>query len=156
MEIIRNLVGIDSDQGAVDLIDSAIEGFKPHAPKTVWKRTLQFRIKMLPEPPAATDHVFPKARLALVDAGRRTPSERRAFEGRIDPLFVNCVSRLMQRCKERTYNIALIDAGCDPNVAPGKLRAERMMRPIKATALEVVAYLGDDAQPEIELHFFIE
>jgi hypothetical protein len=62
----------------------------------------------------------------------------------------------MQRCKERTLNVALIDASGNAHVAHGKLRAERMMRPIQATALEVVAYLGDDAQPEIELRFFIE
>jgi hypothetical protein len=62
----------------------------------------------------------------------------------------------MQRCKERTLNVALVDAGGNAHVTYAKLRAKRMMRPIQATALEVVAYLGDDAQPEIELRFFTE
>jgi len=62
----------------------------------------------------------------------------------------------MERCKERARDVTLIDAGGNPHVAQGKLRAEGMMRPVKPPALEVVTYFGCGAQPEIELRLFVE
>ena len=66
MKIVGDLVGIASDQGPVDFVDGAIEGFKPNVPEMVRKCALQSGIKMLPETPAAADYVFPKAGLAFV------------------------------------------------------------------------------------------
>ncbi len=63
-------------------------------------------------------------------------------------MFVERVSRLMQRCKEPTRNVAPIDPGGNPDIAHGKLCAERMMRPVKATALEVVADLAATRSPK--------
>jgi len=69
MKVVRDLVGIDSDQGPVDFVDSAIEGFNANVPELVRKCALQSGIKMLPKTAAAADYIFPKAGLAFVHPG---------------------------------------------------------------------------------------
>ena len=82
---------------------------------------------MLPERVAARHNVLPEPRLALMDAGGATVSERRAIERSADTLLVHGVAGLVQRREQRIAKIVVADAGGDADVTSGKSSAEWMM-----------------------------
>src|SRR5262249_8608213 len=96
MKVIGHFVGIGADQRSFHFVDSAIESLKGHLPELVWKGALQQRIKVLPEATTTTYDIFPKPRLALMHADRRSASQRGAVERGIDALLVERMPGLMQ------------------------------------------------------------
>src|SRR3974377_2026304 len=92
---------------------------------------------MLPETAAARHHVLPKPRLAFMDAGRGTLSERRRIETGADTLLVHVAPGLVQRREKGVAKVVLVDVGSDADVASGKPGAERMMREVDPGPLEI-------------------
>ncbi len=111
---------------------------------------------MLPERPAAADHVLPQPRLALVHAGRGTAAERRAVESGRDALLVHGVPGLVDGREQRLADVVQIDPRGDPHVARGEARRERMMRLVEPPALEVVAEALDHVAAERDLRRLVE
>src|SRR5437588_3578424 len=109
---------------------------------------------MLPETVAACHHVFPEPRLALMNAGRDTLSERCAIERSADTLLVHGVTGLVQRREQRVAKVVLAHAGGDADVASGKPGAERMMGEVEPAALEIVTQTLRNMQGKIELGCF--
>ena len=68
VEVIRDLVGIRADQGALHLVDRPVKGLETCPAELIRKTILQNREKMLPKRAATADNIFPKPRLAFVHA----------------------------------------------------------------------------------------
>src|SRR5205823_2538366 len=109
----------------------------------------QQRIEMLPETPAAPNHVFPQARLALVHAGRGARPKRRTFVARIDALFVKRVAGFVQGREQRFAEIVVLDARGYAHVAGAELGTKGVMRLVEAAAVEVVAEALDRHHAEL-------
>src|SRR3974377_1851354 len=106
---------------------------------------------MLPETAAPPHHCLPKPRLAFMDAGRGTLSERRAIETGADTLLVHGVAGLVPRREKGVAKGVLVDVGSDADVASGKPGAERMMREVDPAPLEIVTQALQNTQSKIEL-----
>src|SRR5262245_37146409 len=66
------------------------------------------------------------------------------------------MARLVHRREQRLAEVALVDAGRDPPIAHRALRAERMMRRVEPSSLQVVAYPLGNGAAELELSGFAE
>ena len=143
-------------QRPLDLVDGAIEGVERYPPELLRERLLQQRIKVLPKPAAAGDYVFPKPRLALMHAGRRPVPERRAFERGAHALLIERMAGLVQRREQCLADVAFIDPGRDAHVTDRELGAERMMRRVEPSTMEVIAHALGHRAAEIELGIFGE
>ena len=99
MKIVCDLVGIDPDQGPLDLVDGSIEGLKRNGTEFIGKRALQRRIKMPPKPAAAADDVFPQAGLAFMHPGGCPLASGVPSSGGAYALLVERMTGLVQRRK---------------------------------------------------------
>src|SRR5262249_12038871 len=109
VQIVSQLVGIGSYQRARNLVDGAMEGFDRHVRERGREGFAERRIEVPPQAEAAPDDIFPEPRLALMNAHRRPPPERRAAKRGRDSLFVEGMPSFMQGREQRLAQIVRLD-----------------------------------------------
>src|SRR5919199_475554 len=101
MEVISYFVSISADERSLNFIDCPIEGIQGNMIQLLGEKGLQLGIEVFPEAQTPSDEVFPKSRLALMDAGRCATGKGCAFIVAVDALFVQSVTHLVDRTKQR-------------------------------------------------------
>ena len=76
MHTVGDLVGLDTDQRGLHLVDPRVEGLEIDAAELPWEHLLKSRIEELPERQAAPDEILPEPALRLVHAERGVVSDR--------------------------------------------------------------------------------
>src|SRR4051794_31997268 len=130
VEVVRRLVGLDTDEGRLDDVDLAVPALDVVAGKRVGIQLLQTREEVAPEGQRAADEVLPHSALRLVHAERHAARERRPLERGIDLVLVEPVPELVHRPEEAAEVVREV-ARRDAYVADPRARRERMHRRIQ-------------------------
>ena len=148
MQIVGHLVGVDADQAGLDLVDGPVERVDGDIAQLLREYGLQLGKEMAPEGPAAAHQVFPRARLALVDAGGSAATQRCALEGWVDALLVHGVAQFVQSREQAVAQVVGRKARGDAHVARGEPDGEWMVSFVLPAALQIVAVALHDVQPK--------
>src|SRR5688500_18301458 len=111
---------------------------------------------MFPEAQAPAHHVLPQPRLRLVQAHRRSRSQRRSVVLLGEALLEQTVAPFMNGAEDGRQRVALVDADGEANVAGVGASREGMDALVLAAGVEVEAHRRQQLQRELPLRRSIE
>ena len=107
MEAIRYLIRLGAHHTVLHAVDFTLKRFECHILK-LWKQFSQFFIDRLPEIDISSENILIKARLALMHPHIAAAARHRIVVFRVDILFKNRMSALMNRRKHGAERLRLI------------------------------------------------
>src|SRR5450755_552043 len=127
MQIIRNLVGFNTNQAGFDFAQGTGKRGNIYLRELLWESFLHCRVLSLPKRQRTSNAVFPEARLRLVCAHGGTTNDGCAYQTRIAALFVEGVTAFMDSCHNRHGEEMCIGARGDAYIeGTAKAGGERM------------------------------
>ena len=139
VEVVGDFVGFGTDERGADVVDREIEVALRHVGERFAEGGLCEGIEVLPETAAATDEVFPHARLRFVDAERDGFAGGEAVGVFGEALIVDAVARFVEDAEEAAGEFVFVVAGGEAGVVRADAAAEGMMGDVEAAGLEVEA-----------------
>ena len=92
MQVVGDFICIGANQRTLYFVDGPVEGVQADRAKLAGESFLQLGVEIFPEAAAASNQVFPLARLALVDACLGAACQRSTVQFHPDALFVHCMA----------------------------------------------------------------
>ena len=115
VEVVVHLVGLGADVAGRDAVDRGVEAVGPRDGE-VAEDLAHPPVEPAHEGARAAELVLVEPRLALVDPHRDALADRREVMGRVNPLLVGGVARLVDGGVEAVHRVAWVGAGRDPHV----------------------------------------
>src|SRR5262249_18071698 len=149
VEVVRDLVCLDSDERRLHLVDRAVELLELDTGERSEAR-LQLRVEVPPERDAPAHEVLPHPALRLVEGHRRAALERRAIERGRDLMLVEAVSELMHGREEALVPGREV-ARRQPDVGRTSSAGERVHRRVESPRIRRVPEAVEDDVAELPL-----
>src|SRR5262249_11135701 len=144
VQIVGGFVRFHANERRPHLVDRAVESLQFDILELCREYLLQFREEVFPETLAPTDDIFPEARLAFVNAQRRSATQWRPIQRFIYALFVHAMARFVERPEHSRIQPVRIKACRDAHIIPRETCAEWMGGFILPSAFKIESEAFDN------------